>query len=180
MDSPYIATIMPVGFNFAPIGWMFCNGALLSIAEYTALYSLIGTTYGGDGMTTFALPDLRGRVCINDGQGPGLAMYTIGQASGSENVTLISNQLAAHSHPTMIISTAANGVTNTPSSVNGPAKSVDSSGNPFNLYAAPDGVTLMQGGPAQIVGGNQPHSNLQPYLAINYIIAVEGIFPSRA
>jgi microcystin-dependent protein len=171
MASPYIGDIRMFGGNFAPVGYFFCEGQLLSIADYDALFSLIGTTYGGDGMTTFALPDLRGRIPIHSGQGPGLQAYTQGQASGAEQVTLTVPQVAAHSHNLM--ATSAAGTSSTP-------------GN--NMLATASGAqvyeTIPQPQPllpASITptGGSQPHDNMAPFLCVNFIIAVEGVYPSR-
>jgi microcystin-dependent protein len=167
VSDPFIGEIKIVGFNFAPRGWAFCNGQILSIAQNTALFSLLGTTYGGNGQTTFALPDLRGRVPIHPGQGPGLSNYTQGQLAGSETVTLLSTQMPAHTH-----------------TVNASTQS-DITGNPTSNFpaggASYDTTANTTMDPAMIgnSGGNQPHSNLQPYLAINFCIALEGIFPSR-
>lgn len=175
----YIGSIWSFGFNFAPYGFMLCQGQLLSIAEYQALFALIGTTYGGDGMTTFALPDLRGRMPVGTGQGPGLSNYVIGQASGTESVTLTSANLAPHTH------TATAAI---------PVGTATDGGNPVNSYfgtsdsdtgatylGATDGTHMGMNavGMSSVTGGNQPFNILNPYLTINYSIAVEGIFPMR-
>jgi microcystin-dependent protein len=170
----FLGTIMAFGGNFAPRGWAFCNGQLLSIAQNTALFSILGTTYGGDGRTTFALPDLRGRVAVGMGSGPGLSPVVEGQTGGTETVTLQGTQIPAHSH-TVAASTAAGSV---PPSNAFAAVPVDSQGGVGAGYAASANTTL---NPATIGGGggNQPHENRQPYLGVNYIIALQGIFPSR-
>ncbi|MBB6403527.1 phage tail protein [Arthrobacter sp. AZCC_0090] len=168
MTEPFIGEIRLVGFNFAPNGWALCNGQQLSIAQNTALFSLLGTMYGGDGMTNFALPDLRGRAALHNGQGPGLSSYYQGQVAGSETTTLITSNLPPHTHPGMIASTTE--TTDRPSAGMAPA--------PGGSYGPPDsGVALASTQPA---GGGQAFSNLQPSLALNYVIALQGIFPSRS
>ncbi|MDQ3927758.1 MAG: tail fiber protein [Chloroflexota bacterium] len=159
-------------YNFAPLGWALCNGQLLSISTNTALFSLLGTTYGGNGQTTFALPDLRGRVPMSSGQGPGLSNYQLGQTGGSESVTLIQSQMPAHTHSV----SAATGA-GTSASPDGKVWAASSARD--NLYAVTPNTTMA----AQAVGaagGNQPHDNTQPYLTLNYCIALEGIYPSRS
>jgi microcystin-dependent protein len=178
MSEPFIGQIMIFGGNFAPQGWAFCNGQLLSISQNTALFSLLGTTYGGNGTTTFALPDLRGRAAVGFGQGPGLSNYDLGESTGSETVTLTAGQMPAHSHLV-----AAN---DAPANVQSPsgadlAQSVDSGRQPVNTYSTPPMTTPVTLDPATVQpsGGSQPHANIQPVLAMNYIIALQGIFPSR-
>ena len=168
MSEPFLGEIRIFGFNFAPRGWAFCNGQLLSISQNTALFSLLGTTYGGNGQTTFALPNLQSRAPVHFGQGAGLSSYTLGQAAGEESVTLTSNQLAAHSH--------AVNATNGASDSNRPANRFPASGG---AYAAAGDGTTMNPGVGAAAGGSQPHSNLPPYLALNFCIALVGIFPSR-
>ena len=170
MSEPFLGEIRAVGFNFAPVGWAMCNGQLLSIAQNTALFSLLGTTYGGNGTTTFALPDLRGRVGIHQGQGPGLSPYVIGQVAGTETVTLIAQQMPQHNH--VVNASGAAGTATRPTTAvlaktTAPA------------YAPASDGTVMAANMIGTAGGNQPHSNIQPYLAVNFIIALEGIFPSR-
>ena len=165
--------------NFAPRDWAFCNGQLLSISQNTALFSLLGTTYGGDGRTTFALPDLRGRAAVGFGQGPGLSNYTQGEVTGTESVTLTTNQMPAHTH-TAQSTVHASGRADS----DNPANAVPALSGSQIYASAPDGSTTMnagmvttQVGPA---GGNQPVSIVQPVLVLNYIICVEGLFPSRS
>jgi len=170
--DPFVGEIAMVGFNFVPVGWAFCNGQILPISQYTALFSLLGTTYGGDGITNFGLPNLQGRVPIHFGQGPGLSPYIIGQFGGVEAVSLLTTQVPAHTHA--LNGSTANGTTDTPTGAL-PAKNasgVPSYGTSANaaMSAAAIGTT----------GGGQPHSNVQPYLAVNFIIALNGIFPSRS
>jgi microcystin-dependent protein len=168
MAEPFIGQLMLVGFNFAPRGWAMCNGQILPIAQNTALFSLLGTTYGGNGQTTFALPNLQSRVPVHFGQGPGLSNYDLGQTGGSETVTLTVNNMPAHSHPAGSSQAAATSTR--------PSGQVPAGGGAYT--ASSDGTTL---NPAFIsnVGGNQPFNNVQPYLALNWVIALEGIFPSR-
>jgi microcystin-dependent protein len=175
MSEPFLGEIRMFGGNFAPRGWAFCNGQILPIAQNTALFSLLGTTYGGNGQTTFALPDLRGRVPMHWGQGPGLTPRSLGETSGSENVTLLSNQMPAHTH-----SLTANNQQGDAFSPEGAvaAAAVDSSQQPLNIYSSSANTTMS----AQAIGaagGSQPHSNMQPFQCVSFIIALEGIYPSR-
>jgi microcystin-dependent protein len=169
--EPFLGQIAIVPYNFAPIGWAFCQGQLLSIAQNTALFSLLGTTYGGDGRSTFGLPDLRGRVPVGQGQGPGLSVIELGQVGGAESVTLTVAQLPAHSHPLMASTLEA--------AVVSPTGSVLGSKARVPLYSGASDLTTMA--PASIgeTGGNQPVPVRDPYLGLNYIIALQGIFPSR-
>jgi microcystin-dependent protein len=169
--NPYIGEIRMFGGNFAPIGWAFCNGQLLSIDEHDSLFTLIGTTYGGDGQTTFGLPNLQGRVPIHQGPGPGLSSYVLGEAAGREQVNLNLSHLPSHSHAFL-----ANGAAGTAASPAGNVPAI-ATGNLYRPFAAP-GVSLA---PQSIgaVGGSLPHENLQPYLCISYIISLFGIFPTR-
>jgi microcystin-dependent protein len=168
--SPYLGEIDMVAFNFAPTGWALCEGQLLPISEYDALFNLIGTTYGGNGQTTFALPDLRGRVPVAMGQGYGLSNYVIGQYSGAETVTLNQNQIPAHTHAAN--ASTSNGTSATPSG-NFPA--VNNEG--IQHYAATSNGT-MNATAIGNTGGGQAHSNLQPSLCINFIIALTGVYPT--
>lgn len=165
----FLGTIMLFGFNFTPRGWAICQGQLLSIAQNSALFSLLGTQYGGDGRTTFALPDLRGRVPLGFGQGPGLSDYPIGQLGGTEQVTLTSGQMPPHSHG---VNAAASATSKAPMN-NLPA--VSTGGSAYGPTAA----GTMAAGMVQSAGNGQPHANMQPYLVANWCIALEGIFPSR-
>ena len=177
MSEPYIGQIMMFAGNFAPKGWALCEGQVLSIAQNTALFSILGTTYGGNGQTTFALPDLRGRVPIQPGQGPGLTPHVLGESSGVENVTLTSTQIPAHSHAL----SAHTGPGDAPSPEGTvPAVTVDpNTQQPLNSYSSTPNTT-MAAASVGLAGGSQPHTNMQPYLCINFIIALEGIFPSRS
>lgn len=168
MSEPFIGEIRMFGFTFAPRGWANCSGQIMSIAQNTALFSLINTYYGGNGQTTFALPDMRGRVSVNQGQGPGLSPYSIGQTGGVESVTLNTNQMPMHNH---LVSASSS-----PSNATRPGNAFPGGNGAYQT--ASDGTTMapqMIG----IAGGSQPHPNLQPYIAINFCIALEGIFPSR-
>lgn len=166
MADPFIGTIMAFGFNFPPVGWALCNGQLLSIAENDALFSLLGTTYGGDGVNTFGVPDLRGRSPLNVGTGPGLSTYALGQLSGTESVTLQLGQLPAHTHNLMASSA--------PGATNNPNNAVLGSAVIWSALA-PDTNML----PTANVGGSQSHENRQPSLVVNYCIATQGIYPSQ-
>lgn len=180
MATPYLGEIRLFAGTYQPVSFMFCDGRLLPIAQYDALYALIGTTYGGDGVTTFALPDLRGRVPVGQGTGPGLTPRTLGQMGGSETVTLTSATLPSHSHSAMASTNAGN--TTVPGTGVVPAKPVDSLSAP-SLYVVPGSSTinptLMAPNQLSSVGSGQAHTNMMPTQAINYIIAVFGVFPSR-
>ncbi len=171
MSSPYIGEIRMFGGNFAPAGWMFCDGSILAISEYETLFNLIGTTYGGDGQSTFALPDLRGRVPVHMGQGAGLSAYTIGQMGGQEMVTLTTSQMPAHSH----VPQANTGM----GSQTSPAGNVWA--NSTNLpYSASAPSAAMDPAAVGMAGGSQPHDNMVPYLCISFIISLFGIFPTQS
>ncbi len=173
MAEPYLGQLMLVPYNFAPRGWAFCNGQLLSIAQNTALFSLIGTFYGGDGIQTFALPDMRGRVPIHQGQGPGLSPYVLAETLGVESVTLLEGQIPAHSHG--VNATANKGNKASPI---GSYPAADAAGVTAEYNnGAPTGV--MNAGVIAATGGGQPHENRQPSLVLSWVIALEGIFPSR-
>jgi microcystin-dependent protein len=191
MDQ-FLSTILIWPPNFAPSGWALCAGQVMSISQNTALFSLIGTMYGGDGVQTFQLPDLRSRVPLGAGQGTGLSPYNVGQSGGTENVTLTISALAAHTHtatPAGLSATVpavtTGGTTNQPTPSVALATPTDAARNPLNIYSnatptqnlAPGTVTGSI--PVGSAGGGQPHANIQPYLAVNYIIALQGIFPSR-
>lgn len=199
--DPFIAQIIMFGGNFAPRGWAFCNGQLMAISSNQALFSLIGTTYGGDGRSTFALPDLRGRAPIHAGSGPGLTTRRLGARSGTETVTLNQNQMPQHTHFTSVnnqvishlkVSSEA-GKSQTPiangsiGAVGAPPKSSNSA-LIFNDDDQPDvaqnGMSVQTNVNTQVTlynsGGSQWHNNMQPYLAVNYIIALYGTYPSRS
>jgi microcystin-dependent protein len=167
--EPFLGQLMLVPYNFAPQGWAFCNGQIMSIAQNSALFSLLGTTYGGNGQTTFALPDLRGRVAISSGQGPGLQNYSLGEVAGSESVTLLSTQMPAHTH---LVGASTGSAQATPDNA---FPGSDTSTQIYDLAAS----TTMNPQMIQPAGGSQPHENRQPYLVLNYIIALQGVYPSR-
>jgi microcystin-dependent protein len=182
--DPFIGQIQPFAFNFAPRGWAKCDGTLLSIAQYQALFSLIGATYGGDGRTTFALPDLRGRVALHQGTGPGLSNRQIGQHSGSETTTLNVTNMPSHNH----MATGTVKASFTPpaggGSLNNPSGSNFSGSTGTNVYSnqAPN-VTMAAENVEVVVGnngGNLPFNNMEPYLVVNWCIALDGIFPPRS
>lgn len=181
MADPFIGEIRMVGFNFAPNGWALCNGQLLAISQNTALFSLLGTFYGGNGTSTFALPNLQSRVPIHQGQGLGLSPYSIGQIGGTENITLLTTQMPSHNHQVAISNQA--GTASDPTSATLAQCNTGSARDP--VLNVPNFVTSAVTGtmaPTTITftGGNQPHENIQPYLTINFIIALVGIFPSRS
>ncbi|WP_034062637.1 phage tail protein [Lacinutrix jangbogonensis] len=185
--NPFIGEIMAFGGNFAPRSWAFCNGQLLAISQNTALFSILGTTYGGDGRTTFALPDLRGRAPIHAGTGPGLTTRSLGQRSGTETNTLNTTQLPSHNHAaTGHLNTSATPAGNTPvNSYPAPMAGRTSGGDNVSISgwgvagngtaAATDGVSVTVGNS----GGNQHVNNMQPWECINYIICLFGVYPSR-
>ncbi|MGB0561977.1 MAG: phage tail protein [Spirulinaceae cyanobacterium] len=174
MSEPFLGQIQPFAFNFAPRGWAMCNGQLLPIAQNTALFSLIGTIYGGDGRTTFALPDLRGRTALHQGNGPGLSNRTIGSKGGEERVTLNITEIPSHGHSAR----AQNGGGNAASPQNAVwAEDQIVGAQPYST-TAPN--ISMSGNAIGDTGGGQPHDNMQPFLVITYCIALIGIYPSRS
>lgn len=204
MSEPFVGEIIMFAGNFAPRGWALCQGQLLSIAQNTALFSILGTTYGGDGRTTFALPDLRGRAPIHEGTGPGLTPRPLGSRSGVEAVTLNVNQIPSHTHFAQATTKAVGGsvqikVGDTPDSDNPEgaylaALESDMGGDPVTTkgYSSSSSGMTLAAGSAQLnlegvqtrvelsnTGLSQPHNNMQPYLAVNFIIALVGVFPSR-
>lgn len=182
MSEPFIATIQAYGFNFAPYQWALCAGQQMAIQQNTTLFSLLGTVYGGNGQTTFGIPDLRGRVAVGQGQGPGLSPYTIGEVTGTETVTLTTNQMPMHTHPLIATSTAAAATAPTGAEVLAAPNGEDANlgAVTVKMYAPPD-ANNKQLAPQSIgvAGGSQPFSILQPLLCVNYSIALYGIYPSR-
>ena len=208
--EPFMGQIITVGFNFAPQGWAFCDGQLLPIAQNTALFSLLGTTYGGDGRTSFGLPDLRGRVPMHAGRGAGLREYHLGEREGRENITLTSSQLPRHKHTATLTSSSTTPITATATLnvKNGLGNSDAANNNYLAIGEAKDGrdtypisngysttsTSTMNSDAVKVkiaggsiegavsvenTGGSQPVSIMQPSLALNYIIALQGVFPSR-
>jgi microcystin-dependent protein len=169
VSDPFVAEIRMVGFGFAPTGWATCDGQLLPISQNTALFSLIGTYYGGDGKSTFALPNLAGSSPMHWNQGPGLSNYDLGQVGGSDSVTLLATEDAVHSH-----GMTASG---SPPSTLDPANMV--LGSTTNAMYMPTGNTALDPGVLKAFGGGAPHNNRQPYLTMLFIIAMQGIFPQR-
>jgi microcystin-dependent protein len=165
MAQPYVGEVRMFAGNFAPAGWMFCEGQLLPISEYETLFNLIGTTYGGDGQSTFALPDLRGRIPLHQGNG-----FILAETGGAEAITLTTQQIPAHSHPFMVSSDQTT-VTN----ANGNVIGAPLTATP--LFAATPALAL-NAASISATGGSQPHDNCQPYLCVNFIISLFGIFPS--
>lgn len=175
MSTPFVGEIRLFGFNRVPSGWFRCDGSEQSIANFEVLYTLLGTTYGGNGQTTFCVPDLRGQVPIDFGRGPGLGQYLLGQAAGSENVTLITQQMPAHNHTLVATTTTATAVT--------PATTLELGAlNGDAMYVTDiNGATPFGMNPAVLTsaGGNQPHNNLMPTLTAQFCIAWAGIYPSQ-
>ena len=171
MSEPFVGEIRMFAGNFAPRGWAFCDGQLLAVSQNDALFSLYGTTYGGDGRTTFGLPDMRGRLPIHQGSGPGLSTRRLGAKGGAEHVTLTTNQLASHTHDLM--------ANTEPGTTVDPENMVTAQGVGVNFYAeqAPD--TMMASTMLTHSGGSQSHTNLMPALCVNFIVALFGIYPSR-
>ncbi|MDQ5823260.1 MAG: tail fiber protein [Chloroflexota bacterium] len=166
MSEPFLSEIKIVSFNFPPKGWALCNGQFLPINQNQALFALLGTTYGGNGQTTFALPNLRGRVPIHFGEGDN---HQLGEAAGSTSVTVNIQQLPQHVHALMGTQTNANAGLPTGNLL----------GRSSSLYTSPSALTTLNSSSVTSVGGSQPHNNMMPYLVLNFIIALQGIFPSR-
>lgn len=180
MASPFVAEIRIFPFDFAPTGWALCNGQLLPISQNTALFSLLGTTYGGDGKSTFALPDLQGSAVLNPGQGPGLSLWDLGQVSGSQTVTLLTSEIPVHGHTLNAV--AAAGLTPSASGtmasngswVQGTQRGVVQS------YATNAPETAMSQNALGAAGSSVPHNNMMPFLTLNFCIALQGVFPPRS
>jgi microcystin-dependent protein len=171
MADPFVAEIRAFGFNFAPTGWAQCDGQLLPISQNTALFSLLGTFYGGDGKSTFALPDLQGSAPMNQGQSGGTSDRTLGEASGAQTVTLLQSEMPVHSH-------ALNAVEST-ATVRQPPNQSFAVGEAISFYRAAQPNTAMNPSMLATGGGSAPHNNMQPYLVLNFCIAMQGVFPAR-
>ena len=171
MADPFVAEIRIFGFNFAPKGWAFCNGQILPISQNTALFSLLGTTYGGDGKSNFALPNLQGNAPMQPGQGSGLSLHDLGEMGGSDTVTLIENEIPSHTHTMR-------------ASLDDADLSIPQAGRSLakasaNLYSPGGGTSPLAFQALTPAGGSLPHNNLQPYLTLNFCIALQGVFPAR-
>jgi microcystin-dependent protein len=170
--DPFVGEIRITGFNFAPTGWALCNGQILPISQNTALFSLLGTYYGGDGRSTFALPNLQDRSAVHWGQGPGLSPRVLGETGGEASVTLAANEMPAHSHALLADAAATTGT---------PSPTVDLAQTPGPaIYGGTSNPVAMAASALSVAGGGQPHENRQPYLVLNYIIALQGIYPPRS
>jgi microcystin-dependent protein len=174
MADPFVAEIRIFPFNFAPTGWAFCDGQLLPLSQNTALFSLLGTTYGGNGKSNFALPDLQGRAPMHPGQGPGLSLHDLGETGGSETVTLLESEIPAHSH-----SLTASGAPGNSKTVAGGVLSRATGGNVYLPPGPSAPLVSMSPNALAPAGGDQPHNNLQPYLTLSFCIALQGVFPPR-
>jgi microcystin-dependent protein len=171
MSTPFVGEIRMFGGNFAPVGWAFCNGQLIAIAENDTLFNLIGTTYGGDGVTTFGLPDLQGRVPIHQGTGSDGTPYVIGERSGVESVTLTTNQMPIHTHPFL--------ASTDPGTIGDPANQFLATSGQVKIYTPFPPTIPMNANSASAAGGSQPHDNMMPFLVVSFIISLFGIFPSQ-
>lgn len=176
MADPFLAEIRIFPFQFAPTGWAFCDGQILPLSQNTALFSLLGTTYGGDGKSTFALPDLQGSAPMHPGQGPGLSLYDLGQVGGTPFVTLIQSEIPAHVH-NVGMANASNGDSLTP--VNCTWAAVPFGRGFLNSYHSAPATAKMLATAILPAGGSLPHNNMQPYLTLNFCIALQGVFPQR-
>ena len=177
MSDVFVGQLLAAAFNFPPKGWAFAAGQLMAISQNTALFSLLGTNYGGDGKSTFGLPNLQGNMAISSGQGPGLDLYDLGQVGGEPAVTLLQTEIPIHSHSMACFD--GRGVTGQVSSPAGAVLSATGGASPANVYlsGAPNAQLAPQA--ISIAGGSQPHNNMMPYLGINWIISMQGVFPSR-
>lgn len=175
MSEPFIAEIRAFGFNFAPRGWAFCDGQLMPIAQNTALFSLVGTNFGGDGRSNFGLPNLQASVPLQQGQGPGLSDYVLGESGGVPTVNLLTTQIPSHSHALQCSAATADHT-----SPVGAIPAAPQALRGQHFFASTSGSSsVMKADLLALAGGNQPHNNLPPYLALNFCIALTGIFPSR-
>jgi microcystin-dependent protein len=169
--DPFVAEIRIFPFNFAPKGWAFCDGQILPLSQNTALFSLLGTTYGGDGKSNFALPNMQGNAPMHPGQGPGLSLHDLGETGGSETVSLLESEIPSHSHT--VTASTGDGTDQQAGS------ELFAGGVGVALYAAPAALTSLSGNAVTPAGGDQPHNNMQPYLTLNFCIALQGVYPPR-
>ena len=178
MSNQFLAEIRMFTGNFAPVGWAQCNGQLLPISQNTALFSLLGTFYGGDGKSTFGLPNLQGSAPMHPGQGPGLSLHDLGETAGESAVTLLQTEMPAHSHAANCLSTA--GDSNAPNGNTWAATAGTGRGGGPPNYSTAGPTTPMSAGATSLSGSSQPHNNMSPYLAVTFIIALQGVFPPRS
>ena len=171
MADPFVAEIRIFPFNFAPKGWAWCDGQLLPLSQNTALFSLLGTTYGGDGKSNFALPNMQGNAPMHPGQGPGLSLHDLGEMGGSQTVTLLESEIPSHSHAVSV--SLSDGTDQSP------ANEKLAGGVGIGQYAAPGALVQLSQNALPPAGGDQPHNNMQPYLTFYYNIALQGVFPPR-
>jgi microcystin-dependent protein len=174
MSNPFVAEIRIFPFNFAPTGWAFCDGQILPLSQNTALFSLLGTTYGGDGKSNFALPNMQGNAPMHPGQGPGLSLHDLGETGGSDTVTLLESEIPSHSHALMAVNNVP--LVNNPTPSTGIARSV---GGDLYQTTTNSSIVQMSDNTVAPAGGDQPHNNLMPYLTLNFCIALQGVFPPR-
>ncbi|MES2933467.1 MAG: tail fiber protein [Pseudomonadota bacterium] len=172
MADPFVAEIRIFPFNFAPKGWAWCDGQLMPLSQNTALFSLLGTTYGGNGTSNFALPDLQGQAPMHPGQGPGLSLHDLGETGGSETVTLLASEMPAHNHAMLTFNDVGE------DRIPGPTEAIARSTGGL-LFANPGAIVSMAPEALPPAGGSQPHNNMQPYLTFYFCIALQGVFPSR-
>lgn len=177
MSDVFVGQLLAAGFNFAPRGWALAAGQLMAISQNTALFSLLGTTYGGDGKSTFALPNLQGNMAIGSGQGPGLPDYSLGETGGSPSITLLTTEMPQHTHVMGCFD--GRSVTGQVSAPSNAVLSVTGGASPANVYLTGQANAQLAFQAISVAGGSQPHNNMMPYLGINWIIALQGVFPSR-
>lgn len=169
--DPFVAEIRIFPFNFAPKGWAFCDGQILPLSQNTALFSLLGTTYGGDGKSNFALPNMQGNAPMHPGQGPGLSLHDLGETGGSDTVSLLESEIPSHSHGLTVSQADATDQS--------PANELYAAGIGINAYATPGALVNLSDNAVAPAGGDQPHNNMQPYLTLNFCIALQGVYPPR-
>jgi len=170
--DPFVAEIRIFPFNFAPKGWAFCDGQILPLSQNTALFSLLGTTYGGDGKSNFALPNMQGNAPMHPGQGPGLSLHDLGETGGSDTVSLLESEIPSHSHTLRVWPSD-------PADHFGPAGNTLARSNNGQAWGAASSLVAFGGNAIAPAGGDQPHNNMQPYLTLNFCIALQGVYPPR-
>ena len=171
MADPFVAEIRIFPFNFPPTGWATCDGQLMPLSQNTALFSLLGTTYGGNGKSNFALPNIQGNAVMHPGQGPGLSLHDLGETGGSETVSLLESEIPSHSH--VVAASEGDGTERTP------ASQLLATGIAISQYQTPGPLTTLAPQAVAPIGADQPHNNMQPYLTLNFCIALQGVFPPR-